>query len=333
MVDARFLKAYKYLIWTTLALIALGGGVRAMDAGLACPDWPLCFGAIIPDYHPQVYAEFLHRALAGLVAIATVSLNWFLIRSPKVSKGLKALCWFSLVLLMAQVVMGGLTVLLQLQAKIVTTHLALGTGFLATLLWIYFSVRPQGSTQERQTFAPSQGLKIMSLVALAAVYGQILLGGLVASNYAAHVCPSFPLCHGQWVPTLQGAIGLQVIHRLGAYTLTLIILALLVWVWRELRDKEDPLSREFKAWSRWLLVALLVQMGIGIANVLLFTPPLITVLHLTFGAVLLGLALRMVYMSWVTAQRECLAAVRVPPSEKPQFADSFPQSSPAKGSL
>ncbi len=297
MVDARFLAVYKYLCLTTLVLIALGGGVRAMDAGLACPDWPLCFGAIIPDYHPQVYAEFLHRALAGLVAIVTVTLNWILLRRPQTSAWLKAVCWFSLVLLFAQVIMGGLTVLLQLQAKIVTTHLALGTGFLATLLWIYFSVRREfeGETVQK---AVSRPLKTMLLVTLFAIYGQILLGGLVASNYAAHVCPSFPLCHGQWVPTLQGAIGLQVIHRLGAYGLTLVILAAFVWVFWEMKGRKDPFSQQAKKLASWLLVVLLLQVGVGIANVLLFTPPLITVLHLSLGAVLLGLALRLVFLAW-----------------------------------
>ena len=57
------------LIFLTLDLMLLGAGVRTMDAGLACPDWPLCFGKVIPDYHFGVYLEFLHRAIAGLVSL------------------------------------------------------------------------------------------------------------------------------------------------------------------------------------------------------------------------------------------------------------------------
>ena len=64
-------KWYAALCTEIFILIALGGGVRAMDAGLACPDWPLCFGDYIPDYHPQDFLEFIHRALAGLVGIVS----------------------------------------------------------------------------------------------------------------------------------------------------------------------------------------------------------------------------------------------------------------------
>ena len=59
-------RAFLLLNGGLLAVIALGVLTRAMDAGLACPDWPLCFGDVIPDYHPQVYLEFIHRNLGRI---------------------------------------------------------------------------------------------------------------------------------------------------------------------------------------------------------------------------------------------------------------------------
>lgn len=294
----RFLKTYKYLVFTVLFLVALGGSVRAMNAGLACPDWPLCFGDVIPDYHPQVYFEFIHRVVAGLVSIAVVVLNIQILRSPRMSGSVKKLCWFSWALLITQVIMGGLTVLMQLHEKVVALHLGLGTGFFATLLLIYLTAKkesgePNSSVSKAWAEIGEHGrsLAVVATVLAAAVYGQIILGGLVASHYAALVCPEFPLCHGQWIPTLQGPIGLQVIHRLGAYTLFALGLAYMIFVFLKTRH---PFWRQN---AMYFMAGLLLQVCIGVANVLLKTPPLITVLHLAVGTALLGIAVRMAFMS------------------------------------
>lgn len=278
------LKIFKYLILAIFVLIVLGGSTRIMDAGLACPDWPLCFGDVIPDFHPQVYFEFLHRALAGLIGLVTIYLNIKIMRSSELGSGLKWLATFVLVLLMAQVVMGGLTVLLQLHEKVVALHLAMGTGFFALSLWVYLTLIYQ------KKFPGSESSKLArwpALILLAGVYGQILLGGLVASHYAALVCTDFPLCHGQFIPTLKGVIGLHVIHRLGAYVLTAIVIGYFIYVRRNVK------CEEMRKWSLAALIVMLVQVGIGIANVLAFTPASLAILHLAVGTLLLAISVRL----------------------------------------
>lgn len=274
--QARLLKYFKLLLPLVFVLIPLGASVRAMNAGLACPDWPLCFGDFIPDYHPQVYFEFIHRVLAGIVGIYFFVLSYFIFRSP-VRRTVKWVTAFAVVLLLSQIVMGGLTVLLQLQEYIVASHLTMGTGFFAVLVWLYYSIKLP------QPVGFPKPMRIWSTVAALAVFGQIILGGLVASHYAALVCVDFPTCHGEWIPTLRGIIGLHVIHRLGAYTLFLILLGYSVYIW----------TRRNEAWLRkaavWVMLLILLQIGVGIANVLLLRPPIITVLHLAVGTALLGL--------------------------------------------
>ena len=278
----NFIKVYKYLVVGTFALIALGGSVRVMNAGLACPDWPLCFGEVIPDYHPEVYFEFLHRALAGFIGLVTVVLHTMILRNKNVNGWLKVIASGSLVLLAAQVIMGGLTVLLQLQGEVVTTHLALGTSYFASLLWIYLSLR---DGDRLKTFKLPQWMPRYAKLTALCVFAQILLGGFVASHYAALVCVDFPTCHGKIIPTLYGIIGLQVVHRLGAYLLTIIVVSFSVLV---LRNTEDNYLRN----KAWLLIAMIfVQVALGISNILLMTPPVIAVAHLAVGVALLATSL------------------------------------------
>jgi cytochrome c oxidase assembly protein subunit 15 len=283
-----FVTAFKGLVIGVFGLIALGGSVRIMKAGLACPDWPLCFGDVIPDYHPQVYFEFIHRVVAGMVAITAVTLQTFLFRS-RAPAFMKRIGAFSLFLLIAQIIYGGLTVKLLLKNHVVLTHLMLGTGFFATLLWMFLTLRSRERTTAERV-GPNWLLAFCMGIA-AAVYGQIFLGGLVASNFASLVCIDFPKCHGEWFPTFSGIIGLHMIHRLGGYTI--FVLLLTNWL---VIQRHSP-SPRLKRLSRLMFLGVCTQVGLGIANVMLLTPPLIAVAHLAVGVSLLTLALMQVH--WV----------------------------------
>ncbi len=280
-VPGWFVTTLGFLVIEVFLLIALGGSVRLMNAGLACPDWPLCFGDVIPDYHPQVYLEFIHRAFAGLVSIVTGVLAITLLFRSKAPLGLKRFMAGAVVLLLVQVVFGGLTVLLQLHSKVVAAHLGMGTGFFALLLALYLRVK-----EPNPPGVASQNLRRWIWVVGFAIFGQIILGGLVASHYASLACTDFPTCHGQWFPTFRGIIGLHVIHRLGAYTLFSIILANAVIMWRT----KQP--ARLKKLATWMFVLVCMQVAIGIANVVWLTPPLIAVVHLATAMTILSVAVR-----------------------------------------
>lgn len=281
-----FLKGYRWLCITTFELIVLGGAVRALDAGLACPDWPLCFGDYIPDFHPQVYLEFIHRVLAGGIGLGVLYLNGRLLFDKQIHRHTKALAGLSFLLLGIQILLGGLTVLWQLQSKVVTAHLGLGTALFANLLWIYFSLQPQG----KHVSSISRGLVAFVSGVAILIYGQILLGGTVASHYAALVCTDFPLCHGQWIPTLRGIIGIHVIHRLGAY----IVFAAVMGLW--FVSFRLRLQGEMRQRARQLAGLVLVQMTLGILNVVYYNPPLVTVLHLATATLMLAAVLRLKFL-------------------------------------
>jgi heme a synthase len=132
----RFLQAVAILgAISAYATIVLGGTVRGTGAGLACPDWPLCHGSIVPNLaDPLVAIEYAHRLAAAVTSLCllltfVVAVLWF-----RVHRGLVILSFTALAILGTQVVIGGLTISSSLDWVIVTVHLALGTATFAASL-------------------------------------------------------------------------------------------------------------------------------------------------------------------------------------------------------
>lgn len=283
---SHFLKVH---IIVTFILISLGGAVRAMNAGLACPDWPLCFGKVIPDFQIQVYYEFIHRAIAGSVAIMTVIFLFFILRNPY-SKSIKRTIIASGLILLAQIVLGGLTVLKLLHFSVVTAHLAFGVAFICSLLWLYFQLFVKVQSKN----SPPKSFYAVLILVTIVLYIQILIGGLVSTNYAGLSCEGFPLCNGEFIPTWSGLVGLQVKHRLWGY-LTAIAIFSFVNVIRKNKNASWMDFRIYK-YSRILAFLIISQIFVGAANVIYKTPPIITVIHLAIATVLMGIMLKILYL-------------------------------------
>lgn len=277
----RVANGFLALVVPTFCLIVLGALVRAHEAGLACPDWPLCFGQFIPAMDLQVAFEWSHRVLAGGVAL---TFAWLAISAFRLHSGaFQGRRWIvaSGVLLAVQIFLGALTVWQLLASWTVTSHLVTGNAFNLALLCTGLSLREAARARRIETRI-ARGLALGVTATAALLFVQIVLGGLVSSRFAGMACPEWPLCNGgAFWPSSRGNVLLHLLHRWNAALLVAAMLGVTFFSRREPR-------------LRWLLVALtgvgLLQMVVGIANVLLAIPVEVTGLHSALAAILVLLA-------------------------------------------
>lgn len=283
------------LVGLTFCLIVLGALVRANDAGLACPDWPLCFGELIPRFDVKVAFEYTHRFVAGTLGLGFAGLAWATLRRPALRRRCGRAIALASGLLAVQIALGGLTVLKLLAAWTVTSHLLTGNAFAAALLWIALELRDEVRGNPPIVPAPRAARVACSGAAVLLVV-QMLLGGLVASRYAGLACTEWPACRDAvWLPSFEGAVGLHLLHRWNAI---LLVAALAL---ARFAAASAPGLRGIATLALGLALA---QVGVGVANVLLALPVEITGLHSALAA---GLVL-----VWTAALRAggVLGAVR-----------------------
>jgi len=262
------------LVWkmciATLILMAIGSATRVMNAGLACPDWPLCYGELLPakQMNLQVFLEWFHRldaALIGLGAIALSGLCWWHRRSlPNWLPWASTLCLF---LIVFQGILGGLTVTELLRFDIVTAHLGTALLFFTTLLILGTALTPYQRT------GTVGKLPWVGLIATILVYIQSLLGAVVGSRWALHQCfGGSELCDVMYS------------HIFGLVPPTIATLALVLLSWRT--PALHPALRRLANMAGGLLILQLL-LGVATFRLHLQVEPL-TVSHQAVGASLLG---------------------------------------------
>ncbi|MDC0127199.1 COX15/CtaA family protein [Methylophilaceae bacterium] len=309
-----FQRLILFATFLTLCVVVFGAYVRLTDAGLGCPDWPGCFGTLtVPEsevaiieaqsLYPEsivevgkAWREMIHRYLAGILGLLILLISFV---SYKIRHDLKVkiiLPFFILALVMFQATLGMWTVTMLLKPAIVTAHLMGGMTILALLT--YLTHRHLGAVSN--TIIINPGIKSYIRFGFVLLFIQILLGGWTSTNYAALACTDFPTCHGSLMPdmdfkngfspfrelgmtssgeglSIEALQAIQWVHRVGALILTIyfIFMAFLL--------RNYPSTRFYR---NLLLLVLLFQVIIGIANLIMYLPLLLATLH-NLGAALL----------------------------------------------
>lgn len=301
-----------------LVVIVLGAYTRLTDAGLGCPDWPGCYGhltvptgaekvnaaqQLFPDTpleHHKAWNEMIHRYAAGSLGVMILVIAvTAVIRQRKRPETPVKLPLLLLALVIFQAALGMWTVTLNLQPLIVMSHLLGGFTTLSLLYLLRLRLKrihlPMGDPKAR-------AIGGLALFSLCVVIAQIALGGWVAANYAALACTSLPICEGDWSASLDiaGAFSvpeavtyqygahdyaermtMHVAHRIGAIVTVLVVGFMLM------RGYKYAHSNVIRSSLTWVTLALLLQIALGISNVVLMLPIGVAVGHNLMGALLL----------------------------------------------
>ena len=300
---------YRFALFATLlavVVVMLGAYTRLTHAGLGCPDWPGCYGFIgVPmSEHSQALAgtrfpeapvevakgwyEMIHRYFAGTLGLVILGLAVQAIRRRAEPGQPLKLPLLLLGLVILQAAFGMWTVTLKLWPQVVTAHLLGGFATLSLLFLLTLRL-----ANELPVVPLISGrLRGLAAIALLLTVGQIAL--------AAVACVDLPTCHGEWWPAMDFANGfhltqhigpnylggqldsdartaIHMSHRLGALLLSLVVL-LLAW-----RLKRNGMPRL----GGLLLLALAVQVSLGLSNVYFHLPLPVAVAHNLGGAALL----------------------------------------------
>ncbi len=274
-----------HLVVALVALVAIGGATRVMEAGLACPDWPLCYGSLLPgrQMNMQVFLEWFHRLDAFLVGVALVVLFGLSVGyRHRLPRWLLWCAGAALLLVVIQGGLGALTVIRLLAASTVTAHLVTALALVALISsthqaleqWLERSQQdPDPAAPLHRGVLPAWWLPLVS-VAAASLFAQCLLGGTMASQWAADRClASGDAC--QWL----------LFHRTGSWIAACTVLTMATA--SLFLPGGHPKLRWFSVAAGSLVLA---QIALGVFTLRLgLAVPAVTVAHQFVAALLIAL--------------------------------------------
>jgi heme A synthase len=247
----------------TVGLIIYGGWVRASGSGLGCPDWPLCKGGVVPEMDRHTAIEYGHRLYAGLTMIATAVAAWLGFKHRRIDPITARLLIGALGAILAQAVLGGITVLTELHGLVVVVHLIMAMATLAVLTTAALRVL----LPDRAT-GPEFAVATVLLIGGAMV---VVIGGSLVGTGLSAGCLNIPFCDERSTTT---AASLHTFHR----ALGVLLLAALVVIAVRVRSRPNArLSVSLLYTATFLMVG---QMVAGAASVAMDLPEGLRVLHL-----------------------------------------------------
>lgn len=286
----------KFLAGCTILLVLAGSFVTSTDSGLSVPDWPTTYGWNMFTFPPSmwvggIFYEHGHRLVASGVGFLTIVLAvWLWLREDR--RWLRWLGVTALAAVIAQGILGGLTVLFFLPAAISTAHAALAEIFFGLTVAIALFTSP--AWIGGQPGVEDTTLRRLATTTTVLVYAQILVGATMRHSDAGLAIPDFPLMFGRLAPDRwDGKIAIHFAHRVGALIVALAIVATSMHAWRRQRHR-----RELRRPSLLLVGLVAVQVTLGALTVLSGLQVWINSLHVVCGALVLATSLVLTLRTW-----------------------------------
>jgi cytochrome c oxidase assembly protein subunit 15 len=208
-----------FVTCATFLLIVAGALVTSHDAGLAAPDWPLSYGQVFPKMVGNLFWEHGHRMIATSVGFLTIVLNVWLWRRER-RAWVRRLGFVALLLVIAQGLLGGLTVKLLLPLWVSSAHACLAQLFFCTMVSLSIFTAPGWQT-ERETIEESGGwsLRYLCVAAFAMTFTQLALGATLrhSATWDQHLPTNLLLAHISGAVLVALILGYTVASALRRY--------------------------------------------------------------------------------------------------------------------
>ena len=282
----------------TVLLIAMGSTVRNTDSGMGCPDWPLCYGKLLPPLEFTAIVEWVHRFMASIISTLVGIQAFGAFRQRRQDPTLWKLAIASIVAVAGQALLGGLTVYLQNAPWSVGVHLVAALTFLAIVTMMAACAflgpgRTRIDTRERAAF---ERVARWTMISTGIV---LLIGAYTVATNAGFGCTSWPSCKEGQIPFLSG-VRLQHIHWLHRFTVV-IGAAIIAWLFLHVREMRARGAMLRKA-THSLIGLYGVQILIGGLNILSGFEESVRVSHLVLASVIWVVMILMWYAGRFTPE-------------------------------
>jgi len=305
----RFQRLAAATVVTTFLLVTIGVIVRATDSGLGCPDWPFCYGQLLPpagDF--KAWIEWVHRGVAVLVGFLILGMAAVAIIDHR---GRRSILWPSIVavgLVGFQAYLGRETVRLGNSGESVTAHLAAAMALVGVLVYLLVRASYPARIGGR---GGSQRFTLLAAFTAAATFILLLFGSNVTARNAGLVFVDWPLMSGgiyPFDPSIPNDVAVlyaaNALHRYAAGAVFLVLLAVAVVAWRTQRTRP-----RLRGLAIGILALYAVQVVIGGLQVLTRLSDWTQSLHLAIGALIWGGTVALAVASYYAARTETVGGV------------------------
>jgi len=294
----------------TYFVISWGGLVRATGAGLACPDWPMCNGKILPDADTLVLIEWGHRLVAAILGFAIFGTSLGAWRWFRRDRSVLVPAVLASVFVIIQIILGAITVTADLSPQIVSAHL--GTSMLVFASLLVTAAGVQGWPRTSATLS-LRAFPVIALFGALMTYGLMLTGSYVVGSGAGAACRSWPLCDG--LPGAGALVQVHMFHRVAVIFVGAVVGFTALQAWR-VRGTQPLLWRVALAG----IAVYLAQALIGALNVWIGVVPLLQVMHLAAAAAMWATMVLLATLGWRAARG---GVAHLPPAAADGTADAL----------